>query len=278
MNQQAYLKIEQGDLILTSPYHRGLVEELKRIVPYHDRQWIQDRKVWRVKYMWGHDLAELVKKHLGQEIIVPKQITQAKTGPVTRLLKIEYIGSVRERDDNSQTATGFANGGWNVIFPFDVIRAWFNDEAKPDEAPTYYAVLGCKSNATPEEIKKSYRLAARTWHPDINKDPDAPGQFIRIKAAYDVLSDAQQRKKYDAGLIFERRHIESSKKRSEAIAHRYGWSPPIRCGWLTVVGQESLGRITVEKILSWNEITNEQNKTMVSYWPKNAEQFKVEWL
>jgi len=272
MNKSASLTLDRGDLILASPFNRGLVEGIKTL-PYHDRQWDNTRKIWRIKYMWGSDVAALVKRHLGQEIHVPAQITFRDAGPVTRMLRIEYIGSIRERDDGSQTATGFANGEWSVIFPGDVIRKWFAaDDTRPDEAPTFYAVLGIKRGATPDEIRKAHRLAARTWHPDVNKEPDAQEQFIRIQHAYEVLSDEQQRRKYNAALIFER---DANKYKS---IERYGWQPPLRCGYVTCEGAESLGRFTIAKILAWQNITNETGLSMVSYWPKGADKFTSEWL
>ena len=273
-NQQANLTLDRGDLILTSPFNRGLVEGIKAL-PYHGRQWDPGRKVWRIKYMWGSDVAALVKRHLGQEIHIPAQITFRDPGPVTRMLRIEYIGSIRDRDDGSQTATGFANGEWSVIFPDDVLRKWFAaDDSKPGEALTLYAVLGIKKNATSDEIRKAHRLAARTWHPDVNKEPDAQEQFIRIQHAYEVLSDEQQRRKYNAGLIFER----DANKHAKTRVERYGWQPPARCGYVTCEGTESLGRFTVRAILAWSTITNDVGLSMVSYWPKGADKFVSEWL
>lgn len=274
---KASLTLNKGDLILTSPFDRGLVEDIKSI-PYHDRQYMPDTKQWRIKYMWGSDVAAMVKKHLGQDVLVPSQITQTNPGPTIKLLKVEYIGSVKERSDGSQTATGWADGGWNVIFPQTVLRAWFADESKPDEAPTRYAQLGVKPKATQDEIKKAYRLAAKTWHPDLNKDPGATEQFRLIQEAYEMLSNEQSRRKYDAGLMFERDYEKGAKRRKEATVDKYGWQPPIRCGWLACEGVESLGRFTVAKILSWSEITNERGESMVSFWPNGATQFQSQWL
>lgn len=275
---RASLHLDKGDLILTSPYHRGLVEDLKASIPYHDRQWDKGSRTWRIKYMWGSDVAAMVKRYLGEEIQVPKQMTQAQTGPIIRMFKVEYIGSVRERDDGSQTASGFCDGGWNLILPLAILTTWFGDESRPDEMPSLYAVLGCKPKATAEEIKKAYRLAARTWHPDVNKDPDAQEQFIRIQAAYETLSDGQQRRKYDAGLSFERDYNKHAQRRKQARIERYGYAPPVRCGWLTCEGQESLGRFTVSKILAWTEIQNDRGETMVSIWPRSAKSFITEWI
>jgi hypothetical protein len=228
--------------------------------------------------MWGSDVAAMCKKHLGQDVIVPSQITQRDAGLTIKLLKVEYIGSVKDRSDGSQTATGWANGGWNVIFPHNVLRAWFADESKPDEAPTRYAQLGVKPKATADEIKKAYRLAAKTWHPDLNKDPSASEQFRLIQEAYEMLGNEQQRRKYDAGLMFERDYEKSAKKRKEVVTEKFGWQPPIRCGFMVCEGVESLGRFTVAKILSWSTITNERGEEMVSYWQRGQDTFSVEWL
>jgi len=62
----------------------------------------------------------------------------------------------------------------------------------------YYAVLGVPKSATADEIKKAYRKLARKLHPDRNPDnKPAEEQFKDVSEAYDVLSEPQQRKKYD---------------------------------------------------------------------------------
>jgi molecular chaperone DnaJ len=66
-------------------------------------------------------------------------------------------------------------------------------------AKNLYDVLGVPKTATQEEIKKAYRRLARQWHPDKNPgDPEAEERFKEIQAAYDVLSDPEKRKRYDA--------------------------------------------------------------------------------
>lgn len=274
---RASLRLESGDLILTSPFDRGLVEELKRVVPGHDRLYLPATKQWRIKYMWGTDVARLVKQHLGETIEVPRQITSSRPQrPETRLFRVEYIGSVRDREDGSLTASGFTNGGWNLILPLATLQAWFGQDSKPDEAPTLYAVLGCKPKATPEEVKKAYRLSARTWHPDVNKDPSAHEQFIKIQQAYETLSDGQKRKRYDAGLFYERDYQKRESRKN--TVQKWGWQPPVRCGFITVKGQESVGRFIVEAILDWQEIKNQTGQTMVSFWPTGSENFISEWI
>jgi molecular chaperone DnaJ len=62
----------------------------------------------------------------------------------------------------------------------------------------YYGVLGVKKTATPEEIRKAFRKAARKYHPDVNpNDKKAEEKFKEISEANDVLSDEKKRKVYD---------------------------------------------------------------------------------
>ena len=67
----------------------------------------------------------------------------------------------------------------------------------------FYEVLGVSKTSSQDEIKKAYRDLARKWHPDRNPDdPQAEERFKEIQQAYDVLSDAEKRKQYDAGGSF----------------------------------------------------------------------------
>jgi molecular chaperone DnaJ len=62
----------------------------------------------------------------------------------------------------------------------------------------YYATLGVKKTATPEEIRKAFRKAARKYHPDVNPgDKRAEEKFKEISEANDILSDEKKRKVYD---------------------------------------------------------------------------------
>src|ERR1700675_1006360 len=62
----------------------------------------------------------------------------------------------------------------------------------------YYATLGVAKTATGKEIKQAYRKLARKHHPDVNpKDTSAEAKFKEINEAYEVLGDAEKRKKYD---------------------------------------------------------------------------------
>jgi curved DNA-binding protein len=61
----------------------------------------------------------------------------------------------------------------------------------------YYETLGVSRDATSEEIRSAYRKLARLYHPDINKDEDAEERFKEVAEAYEVLSDADKRERYD---------------------------------------------------------------------------------
>ncbi len=63
----------------------------------------------------------------------------------------------------------------------------------------YYKILGVNKDATDVQIKKAYRKLAIKWHPDKNKDnkEEAEKKFKEVAEAYQVLSDKDQRKKYD---------------------------------------------------------------------------------
>jgi curved DNA-binding protein len=62
----------------------------------------------------------------------------------------------------------------------------------------YYATLGVSKSASEKEVKQSYRKLARKFHPDVNPgDKSAETKFKEINEAYEVLGDAEKRKKYD---------------------------------------------------------------------------------
>lgn len=71
-------------------------------------------------------------------------------------------------------------------------------ESKVAEKRDYYEVLGVQRGASDDEIKKAYRKLAKKYHPDLNPgDKNAEAKFKEASEAYEVLSDAQKRARYD---------------------------------------------------------------------------------
>jgi len=73
-------------------------------------------------------------------------------------------------------------------------------------AKKYYQTLEISEEATPEDIKKSYRKLAQKWHPDkwssksLKERKQANEMMQEVNKAYEILSDGEKRRKYDLGL------------------------------------------------------------------------------
>jgi molecular chaperone DnaJ len=94
----------------------------------------------------------------------------------------------------------------------------------------YYATLGVKKTATPEEIRKAFRKAARKYHPDVNpNDKKAEEKFKEISEANDVLSDEKKRKIYDQ-VGFYSDQIDPAQAEAYARQQREGSHPPVDFG------------------------------------------------
>jgi curved DNA-binding protein len=69
---------------------------------------------------------------------------------------------------------------------------------KSTDSKDYYKILGVDKKASEAEIKKAFRKLARQYHPDLNKNnPQSTEKFKELNEAYEVLSDAEKRRKYD---------------------------------------------------------------------------------
>ena len=63
----------------------------------------------------------------------------------------------------------------------------------------YYEVLGVDRSASDDDIKKAYRKMSRKYHPDL-AGPEFEEQYKEVNNAYEVLSDPEKRRMYDAGV------------------------------------------------------------------------------
>jgi DnaJ-class molecular chaperone len=77
----------------------------------------------------------------------------------------------------------------------------------------YYEVLNVSTNASPSEIKHSFRNLALKYHPDKNKNSEESKQiFMELLEAYEVLSDDSARRNYDSANFIDAHTFKSQRK------------------------------------------------------------------
>ncbi|KAI3752859.1 hypothetical protein L2E82_24898 [Cichorium intybus] len=108
--------------------------------------------------------------------------------------------STKTRAFASQCSSFFSQGSMNALYYMKSVTnshkqrgARLIVRAEAD----FYSVLGVSKNASKAEIKSAYRKLARSYHPDVNKEPGAEQKFKDISNAYEVLSDDDKRSIYD---------------------------------------------------------------------------------
>ena len=91
----------------------------------------------------------------------------------------------------------------------------------------YYEVLGLTAEAPAEEIRIAYRKLAKANHPDKHQgDPAYVEKFKDIQEAYDVLSDAEKRKEYDAQIDRQKSYNKKEAKKSDKSSDNSAQQPP----------------------------------------------------
>lgn len=280
--QSAYAELVPvgNDLAFISSYDAKLVDRLKALIPFNARRWDPANKRWIVSLAYASVCVDIAYKYLGVKITPPG--TTAAPAAETKLLKIEYIGRCKPRENGISTAFGWVSGAWSVIFPEAVLRDYFAaDPTRPDEQATLYAVLAIKPDAKADDIKTSYRRLAKQWHPDVCHEIGAAETFKAIQRAYETLSDDLMRQKYDIGLRLVSQLLGAERMTSEmarSLDSQYGYRSPFRCGYVLVSGKASLGRFVVAKILEWRDIVDEAGRVMTVSWPVGATEHEVAWV
>ncbi|NMH28973.1 DnaJ C-terminal domain-containing protein [Flavobacterium silvaticum] len=92
----------------------------------------------------------------------------------------------------------------------------------------YYKTLGLNKDASADDIKKAYRKLARKLHPDLNPDDaEANKKFQQLSEAYEVLSNEENRKKYDAygeNWQHAEQYGQAGRNRQQATANDEGYT------------------------------------------------------
>lgn len=166
-------------------------------------------------------------------------------------------------------ASAWVDGGWNCILSEQVLKAYFGEPAQAFDGDFYKHLLGSK------DLSKTYRQLARRYHPDLGGNVE---QFHKLKEAYDVLRDPKTRKRYEAGLKFQEKALQS--KVNEVV-----FRVPKSCGRVLVKGvweevrsfhpptisrgNNPERRLHVTEILEWRDIYNDRGEIMVATWDRN---------
>jgi len=265
-----------ADYAVKTPFSQTFVNTLKANIPHEHRRFDKDSKAWIVERSYAESLPAMIEEIFGEAVTIPafKPVTQE----FKYSFQLDYVGIPKERPEETiKTASGFSKGSWRIIFAEDVLKGWFEQcQAERDLPETLFSLLLLKESATDQEIKSAYRRLARQWHPDVCKEDNAEEVFKKIQSAYSILSDENKRKRYLAGLEFERAS-------NQVPAYRSNWKPdvfipPLRCGFLIATGSVQVGRLRVSQILSWQDVTNEQGLTMVTSWNKKAKAIDYQWV
>jgi hypothetical protein len=264
------ITIEKNSYIVSFRYDRATVETLKALIPATERKYDGSRKSWIVSFS---QYATLKQIFTGFNIPAPPTRTNEKQ---TKILDVRYIGKTKDRGGAERTAFGYSDGDWSVVFPESVLKQYlegFVDVETP--SGTHYAILGVPKSANADEIKRGYRRMAKQWHPDVCREPNAQEVFLSVQAAYELLSNPNKKARYDAGLMFS----QSQPKPAQAFdTVQDGYAPRYRCGWIMADGHDVLGRFVVDKILGWQEITNDKGETLVTSWAFGDDTFTEAWV
>jgi len=112
---------------------------------------------------------------------------------------------------------------------------------------TAYDLLGIRSDASAEAVRKAFRAAVKLHHPDCRPgDPDAASlRFRQIAAAYAILRDAKRRAAYDRRLALERHRIRSERMHIIISGAIYGV-----VGMTLVIGFLSIGPLFSTSIVT----------------------------
>ena len=99
------------------------------------------------------------------------------------------------KQEGSSSFSDFFQNAWT---------AFTAEEGPQGDTQNHYEILGVDKNSTPGEIKKKFRKAALRFHPDKNRKRSrwAKKEFTKVAYAYEVLSNPEKKRIYDANSYF----------------------------------------------------------------------------
>jgi len=262
LKRQCSITVQNGALVVRTPYNPQFVALIKSL-PASARRFDPTAKIWLVDTQYADQVREWVLQCYGEDIGQVAAIS--RTVQTMRVCDVWYLGRTKPAGDEYQASGMNSQKEWLFIFPERVLREWFEGDTQYVNVTTLYGVLGVQRTASDDEIKSAYRRMVKQWHPDVCKEPNAQETFIRIKEAYELLSNPKSRAKYDAGLALEA----SLQQNIDKLPNKTGYRAPLRCGYVLAEGYESLGRFIVQKILKWEDIVTERG-VLVASWPAGA--------
>lgn len=272
------ISVAGADYAVRFGYDAALLKKLKDAIPESERTWHKGEKVWLISPDEIGMAINVIRLHTGYPLDLPAEKPSAPE-VLEKTFSVEYLGATKDRG-KTKSAYGSVNRQWASEFPEEVLKNFFEGreaDHQPDGLQTLYQVLCVLEKATAGEIKKAYRRLSLQWHPDVCKEPDAQEMFIKINEAYKVLNDPEQKRRYDAGLYFERQDMHGF----SAPAYKYrrfdNYRAPLRCGQITAKGTVRLMRFVVSEILKWDDVIKD-GKTMVSSWPNGSDTFQIQWV
>lgn len=135
---------------------------------------------------------------------------------------------------------------------------YYGEISEDNDHRNAYEVLGVASNCSDVEIKAAFRKLAKKTHPDLHIHSDAnlfSRRFVRILAAYEILSDPQKRAQYDADLLVQRNSVQSNSKKQPDVSTDDGISQEFSRGrQMEVIQWLKWYRHAVSEIVSRKEI------------------------
>ncbi|VFQ88826.1 unnamed protein product [Cuscuta campestris] len=130
--------------------------------------------------------------------VQPQFVTRSSVTNYLPTSSLCFPNKVRALASKGSSIFGHQSGrGLSNLFPYKNLCPRRGHCLIVRAGKDYYSVLGLSRNSSKSEIKSAYRKLARSYHPDVNKEPEAEQKFKEISNAYEVLSDDEKRSIYD---------------------------------------------------------------------------------